>query len=132
MRNSRGRDANMKFLFGGVFFFFILLMTIVLFSYFTLEQYWNKPQDTSLRYEFVFSKEFEGKNYDLYINDSLLYVGNPVDADSVIGVNRYAVDNALLVVERETDLVSILEIHEKEGRGVIYIGKEGISLKMKK
>lgn len=130
MRNNRGRDANMKFLFGGVFFFFILLMTIVLFSYFTLEQYWDKPQNTSLRYEFVFSKDFDGKYYDIYINDSLLYVGNPVDADSVISVNRYAVDNALLVVERETDIVSILEISEKEGRGVISFDKEGVSLKM--
>lgn len=122
----------MRFLFGSVFFFFILLMTIVLFSYFTLEQYWDKPQDTSLRYEFVFSPEFSGKNYDLYLNDSLLYEGAPVSVDTVISVNRFAVDNALLLVERESDIVSILVIKEKEGRGVISLGADGAILNMAK
>ena len=130
MYKRRGKDTNMRFLFGSVFFFFILLMTIVLFSYFTLEQYWDKPQDTSLRYEFVFSSEFSGKNYDLYLNDSLLYEGVPVNIDTVVAVNRFAVDNALLVVERETDIVSIHEIKEKQGRGVISLGREGVELNM--
>lgn len=132
MYKKRGKDVNMRFLFGSVFFFFILLMTIVLFSYFTLEQYWDKPQDTSLRYEFVFSPDFSGKNYDLYLNDSLLYEGAPVSVDTVISVNRFAVDNALLLVERESDIVSILVIKEKEGRGVISLGADGAILNMAK
>ena len=36
MRRIRGRDANMRFLFGSVFFFFIIIVVIGLFSYFVL------------------------------------------------------------------------------------------------
>ncbi len=116
MRRIKGKDANMRFLFGSVFFFFVIIITIVLFGYFSLQQYWSTPQHTSHSYEIVFSQHFDGLDYDVYMNDSLLYSGTPVDADTVISVVRFANENSLLVVDRKTDIVSILEISKQYGR----------------
>ena len=92
MRRKKGADANMKFLFGGVFFFFIIVIVIGLFSYFTLQQYWNASGDakkvaTVMRpqydYSVAFDADFQGKSYRLYLNDSLIYAGCPVKVDIV-------------------------------------------------
>lgn len=125
MSKYRGRDANMKFLFGSVFFFLIIVITISLFGYFSLQQYWNRS-DVVVKnaYEISFSKQFNGLNYDLYLNDSLLYEGAPVSSDSIMCVERDAPENALLVVEKESDLVTVVEIG-KRGRILICFGKNG-------
>lgn len=125
MKRVRGRDANMKFLFGSVFFFFVIIITISLFGYFSLQQYRAKPGNViNHAYEISFSKQFNGLNYDLYLNDSLLYEGIPVSSDSIIRVGRFSPDNALLVVEKEKDLVTVIEIGQR-GRILICFGKKG-------
>lgn len=107
---TRGHGANMRFLFGSVFFFFIIIVTIGLFVYYSLYKHWSKPGDARFSYEISFTPSFEGKAYTLYLNDSLLYTGSPVDTDTVLRLNRFAEDNALLVVEQTTDRVSIIQI----------------------
>lgn len=130
MRSSKGRDANMKFLFGSVFFFFVIMLTIILFSYFSLQQYWNKPNIRPLEYQIVFSKEFKGCSYDIYMNDSLIYSGTPVNIDTLLSVPRLATENSLLVVEHETQLLSsILQVEKREGRLLLYIEDGEIKLK---
>lgn len=124
MRNNRGRDANMRFLFGSVFFFFIVIMTMVLFTYFTLQHHWVKPKNRFDGYAITFSKQFDGLSYDLYLNDSLVYEGSPVDADTTISVKRFAEENALLVVERESEAVSIFQLGLR-GKVLVCFGREG-------
>ena len=121
----KAKDANMRFLFGSVLFFFMLLMMIVLFSYFTLQQ--SLTADTPVskeRYAISFSKQFDGTCYDLYLNDSLIYVGSPVSADTVIRASGKVADNALLLVEKSTDIVTVLEV-KPHGKVVICYGKNG-------
>ncbi len=103
----------MGFLFGSVFFFFLIIVSIGLFVYYSLHKHWNRAGDVRFVYEISFAKGFEGKAYSVYMNDSLLYVGNPVDTDSVLRVNRFAEENALLVVERVTDGVSIVQLPDR-------------------
>ena len=115
----------MRFLFGSVLFFFMLLMVIVLFSYFTLQQ--SLTTDTPAareRYAISFAEQFEGTRYDLYLNDSLIYVGDPVDADTVIRASGKVTENALLLVEKSTDIVTVLEV-EPRGKVLICYGKNG-------
>lgn len=107
---TRGHGANMRFLFGSVFFFFIIIVTIGLFAYYSLYKHWSKAGDARFSYEISFAPSFEGRAYTLYLNDSLLYSGSPVDTDTVLRLNRFAEDNALLVVDNATDGVSILQI----------------------
>lgn len=130
MRSNKGRDANMKFLFGSVFFFFVIMVTIVLFAYFSLQEYWNKPGNNQRGYQIAFSQQFTGLSYDIYMNDSLVYIGAPVNADTILSVPRLATDNSLLVVEHETQLLaSILQVEKKEGRLLLYIDGGDIKLK---
>lgn len=125
MQRVRGKDANLKFLFGSVFFFFIIVVTIMLFGYFSLYESWNRQGMAAHEdYEISFSRQFDGLQFDVYINDSLVYSGAPVDADTVIRVSRFAEDNALLVVNKENDLVSIVELG-KQGRVFVCFGKNG-------
>lgn len=107
---TRGHGANMRFLFGSVFFFFIIVVTIGLFAYYSLYKHWNKAGDARFSYEISFAPSFEGEAYTLYLNDSLLYSGSPVNTDTVLRISRFAEDNALLVVNNVTDVVSILQI----------------------
>lgn len=117
---TRGHGANMRFLYGSVFFFFVIIITIGLFAYYSLYKHWNKPGDTRFSYEISFSPSFAGKAYDVYLNDSLVYAGAPVNADTVLRINRFAIDNALLVVDKVSDGVSILQIPDR--------GKIGLNL----
>lgn len=110
MRRTKGRNANMRFLFGSVFFFLIIIITIGLFAYFSLYKFWNKTPAKRFSYEISFSPSFEGKEYMVYMNDSLLYNGAPVAADTVLRLNRFAEENALLVVEKKSDVVTILQV----------------------
>lgn len=107
---TRSHGANMRFLFGSVFFFFVIIVTIGLFAYYSLYKYWSKPGNVRFNYEISFSPSFAGRDYTVYLNDSLIYTGVPVNTDTVLRLNRFAEENALLVVERETDGVTILQL----------------------
>lgn len=120
MRRKKGADANMRFLFGSVFFFFIIIIVIGLFSYFTLQHYWNYSADaknvaTVVRqkydYSVAFDADFSGKAYRVYLNDTLLYAGHPVKVDTVLRTKRVAENNSLLIVDDSTDIVvSVIEL----------------------
>ena len=124
MRNNRGRDANMKFLFGSVLFFLMIIISMMLFVYFVIDFQVSNEEKPKDGYEISFSKQFDGLGYDLYLNDSLLYEGNPVTSDSVIKVFRSREENSLLVVDRATEGVSIIEIGRR-GRVLIGFGRDG-------
>ncbi len=125
MSRMTGRNANMNFLFGSVFFFFVIVITIGLFSYFSLYEYWNKPGDKRFSYEFSFAPSFEGAAYSLYLNDSLLYKGAPVDCDTVVRVNRFAEENSLLVVNGATDGVTIIQLPDR-GRVLLRLERDAV------
>ncbi len=124
MRNTKGRDANMRFLFGSVLFFFMIIMSVMLFVYYVIDYQASNEVKVKDCYEISFSKQFDGLGYDLYLNDSLLYEGNPVISDSIIKVVRTQDENSLLVVNRATEGVSILEIGRR-GRVLIGFGRDG-------
>ena len=114
----------MRFLFGSVLFFFMIIMSVMLFVYFVLEQSVTKEDRVRDCYEISFSKQFDGLEYDLYLNDSLLYVGRPVSSDTVIRIERSLDENSLLVVDKATDIVSVVEIGRR-GRLLIGFGRTG-------
>ena len=127
---TRGHGANMRFLYGSVFFFFVIIVTIGLFAYYSLYKHWNKPGDARFSYEISFSPSFAGKAYDVYLNDSLVYAGAPVNADTVLRINRFATDNALLVVDKASDGVSILQIPDR-GKVVLNLVNGTVTMVIK-
>lgn len=110
MRRNKGCESNMRFLFGGVVFYIVLVFTVLIFCFFTFYRFWHDSPDYSQMYRIAFTHEYAGRCYDVYINDSLLYEGRPIDSDSVLAVQRFATDNALLLVDANTQKVTILQL----------------------
>lgn len=99
---TKSSNANMKFLFGSVFFFAVVILSIVLFTYYAMSEAWKNSPSTVFTYTVTFSSDFEGRAYSVYLDDSLLYEGNPVDSDTVIRVNRYLSEEPVTVAGVDT------------------------------
>ena len=122
----------MRFLFGSVFFFATIILSVLMFTYYAMREAWRKSPDREFIYTVSFSPEFAGRNYSVFLDDSLLYNGNPFDADTVIRVKRYVTDepvnvagidtviqvphftssSSLFVVDGETNVPKIFNVQE--------------------
>lgn len=102
MRTKKSSNANMRFLYGSVFFFAMLLLSIILFTYYTMKEAWKNSPDVGFTYTISFSPELEGLAYSVYLDDSLLYVGNPVDSDTMLKVKRYLSEEPIRVAGMDT------------------------------
>ena len=113
---------------------------IGLFSYFALQQWWSgtgeaKKVATVARpqydYSVAFDKDFQGKAYRVYLNDSLIYAGRPVDVDTVLRTKRIAENNSLLIVDDASDvIVSIIELGRR-GEVLLKYNNGAISSRVK-
>ncbi len=110
MHRNKARKSNARFLYGSILFFFVLTATVLIVSFFSFYKYWNPSTDISQSFQISFTPEFQGLKYDIYLNDSLLYVGHPINCDSIIKVQRFAEKNALLLVDAGTQKVTILQV----------------------
>lgn len=79
----------MRFLYGSVFFFAIIILSIMLFVYYAMKEAAKKSVAEKFVYTVSFSQEFEGAEGRVFLDDSLLYCGNPVIPDSIITAQRY-------------------------------------------
>ena len=132
MRTKKSSNSNMRFLFGSVFFFAMIILSVLLFTYYAMREAWRKSPDREFVYTVSFSPDFEGRNYSVYLDDSLLYHGNPFNSDTVIRVKRYVTEepvnvagidtvikvphftssSSLFVVDGETNVPTIVNVRE--------------------
>jgi hypothetical protein len=132
MRTKKSSNSNMRFLFGSVFFFAMIIMSVLLFTYYAMREAWRKSPEREFVYTVSFSPEFSGLNYSVFLDDSLLYQGNPFKADTVIRVKRYVTEepvnvagidtvikvphftssSSLFVVNGETNIPTIVNVQE--------------------
>ena len=132
MRTKKSSNSNMRFLFGSVFFFAMIIMSVLLFTYYAMREAWRKSPEREFVYTLSFSPEFSGLNYSVFLDDSLLYQGNPFKADTVIRVKRYVTEepvnvagidtvikvphftssSSLFVVNGETNIPTIVNVQE--------------------
>lgn len=132
MRVKKSSNSNMRFLFGSVFFFAMIILSVVLFTYYAMRESWRKSPERDFVYTVSFSPDFEGKNYSVFLDDSLLYEGNPFKADTVIRVKRYVTEepvnvagidtvikvphftssSSLFVVDGKTNIPAIVNVQE--------------------
>lgn len=132
MRTKKSSNSNMRFLFGSVFFFAMIIMSVLLFTYYAMREAWRKSPEREFVYTVSFSPEFAGRNYSVFLDDSLLYDGNPFKADTVLRVKRYVTEepvnvagidtvikvphftssSSLFVVNGETNIPTIVNVQE--------------------
>ena len=132
MRTKKSSNSNMRFLFGSVFFFATIILSVLMFTYYAMHEAWRKSPDRDFVYTVSFSQDFAGRNYSVYLDDSLLYLGNPFNSDTVIRVKRYVTEervnvagidtvikvphftssSSLFVVDGETNVPTIVNVRE--------------------
>lgn len=132
LRTKKSSNSNMRFLFGSVVFFAVIILSVILFTYYALSEAWRKSPDSDYYYMVTFSQDFAGRNFTVYFDDSLLYVGNPVDVDTVLKVKRYVTEepvniagidtfvkiphftssSSLFVVNGDTDIPTIINVYD--------------------
>ena len=89
MRTKRSSSSNMRFLKGNVIFFALLLLVIMLFSYYALQGA-DVAGENKASCRVQFGTGYAGGECKVFIDDSLLYAGAPLPVDSPIVIRRYA------------------------------------------
>ena len=107
-------------------------LSVLMFTYYAMREAWRKSPDRDFVYTVSFSQDFAGRNYSVYLDDSLLYLGNPFNSDTVIRVKRYVTEervnvagidtvikvphftssSSLFVVDGETNVPTIVNVRE--------------------
>ena len=105
LRTKKSSSSNMRFLFGSVVFFAVVILSIMLFVYYAMRESWKKSPDARFSYTITFSQSFKGGDYQVFMDDSLLYAGNPFNADTVLRVERYTVEEPVTVAGVDTVVV---------------------------
>jgi hypothetical protein len=115
--------------FNAVLFFAVLFIT-ALFRYlaYTFKRDADKVVSYKGRYHIEVSTDFAGEGLSIYVNDSLLLDGTMPDTLVSLDVNRFAEEHALLIVDKQTDIVTPFNL-SKEG-GKVIIKKEGSKIMM--
>ena len=110
------RKANNSFLLGSIILFVLLLVVIVLFLFASFKIYDKKESDYSKdRYEIVLDRSTLNSPMTVYMNDSLLFSGTPA-SQMTLSVDRFAQESSLLVVDGNTDNVSILALPQSSAK----------------
>jgi hypothetical protein len=115
--------------FNTVLFFAVLFITaLFLYLAYTFKRDADKVVSYKGRYHIEVSTDFAGEALSIYVNDSLLLDGTMPDTLVSLDVNRFAEEHALLIVDKQTDIVTPFNL-SKEG-GKVIIKKEGSKIMM--
>lgn len=90
MRTKRSSNSNMRFLKGNVLFFALLLLAIMLFTFYTFKESSTAVANNSAC-RVSFANGCDCGECEVMVGDSLLYAGAPLPADSQLVIKRYAV-----------------------------------------
>lgn len=124
---KRTTFANKTFMLGS--FVMMVLLILIVFVFLMWAFKINKSQTDqkfSDRYEITLGTTTFGEPMNLYVNDSLLFSGTP-SSETTLSFTRFAEESSLLIVDTETDQVSLISLPEKQGK--IRIEKEGVEFK---
>lgn len=116
--------ANNAFLLGGLIMMVMVFLIVFIFILwaFRIDRKMDLGKEYHQRYEFVLDESTLNKPLQMYVNDSLIFSGTPTTVFT-LNIDRFANESTLLVVDGESDMVSLIELSE-EGEKLI-ISKEG-------
>ena len=79
----------MRFLKGNVLFFALLLLVMLLFTYYAIKEMDYKTANQS-SCKISFSQSYDGGDCKVFVGDSLLYSGAPLQNGLVLEMKRYS------------------------------------------
>ena len=126
---SRKRyNPHKKFMtFNAVLFFAVLFITgLFLYLSFTLKRDADKKVTYEGRYHIEVSGDFSGESLSIYVNDSLLLNSIMPDSLTILDIDRFAEQSAILIVDNTTDNVTPFNLDPKGSKVVVKKEKDGI------
>ena len=113
--------------FNAVLFFAVLFITgLFLYLSFTLKKDADKKVTYEGRYHIEVSGDFSGESLSIYVNDSLLLNGIMPDSLTILDIDRFAEQSAILIVDNTTDNVTPFNLDPKGSKVVVKKQKDGI------
>ena len=119
---SRKRyNPHQKFMvFNAVLFFAVLIVCgIFLYMAYTFKRDANKKVTYEGRYHIEVSNDFAGQSLSVYINDSLLWNQAMPDTLVTLDIDRFAEENALLIVDNATDTATPFNLDKKVSKVIV-------------
>lgn len=97
MRVNRSSSSNLKFLYGSVFFFAMLVLTMVLFTYYAMREASKRVESQIFSYTISFAGNIEGTACDIIFDDSLIYSSPSIVSSEQVVVNRRMLRDTVIV-----------------------------------
>ena len=97
----------MRFLKGNVIFFALLLLVIMLFSYYALQGA-DAGTENNAACRVAFGKGYDGGECRIYLDDSLLYAGAALPVDSFVIMKRYATPTSRVSLYTSKSLLKVV------------------------
>ncbi len=88
MKVNRSSGSNLRFLYGSVFFFAVLILTMVLFTYYAMSEASKSVESKMFAYTISLYGDYEGEGCDVILDDSLVYSSGTSSRGLPVVVNR--------------------------------------------
>lgn len=110
-------NTNKQFMVGNGILAFAVIFVVVLFVYMSMKMQNDKQVEKHFTevYTINLAKGFAGNSISVFINDSLILNKQVSEEPTNVEVTRFAEQNALLIVDNETEQVSTFDLSEKGG-----------------
>lgn len=123
-------NTNKQFMIGNGILAFAVLFVVVVFVYMSMKlQHKNDNERHFIEsYQIELTKGFAGDSISVYLNDSLLMNRNIPEEPFCIDINRFAEQNTLMIVDNDTEALSMFELSERGG--TYRFEREGETVKL--
>lgn len=110
-------NTNKQFMVGNGILAFAVIFVVVLFVYMSMKMQHDMQTEKHFTevYTINLAKGFAGNSISVFINDSLILNKQLSEEPINVEVTRFAEQNALLIVDNETEQVSTFDLSEKGG-----------------
>ena len=110
-------NTNKQFMVGNGIMAFAVIFVVVIFVYMSLKLRWEMEDGHRFleTYTVTLEKGFVGDSTSIYLNDSLLMNSTVKQEPITLKLNRFAEENALMIVDNNTEKLSLFELSEKGG-----------------
>ena len=110
-------NTNKQFMVGNGILAFAVIFVVVIFIYMSMRLQQKKESERHFieTYSISLVKGFAGDSISLLINDSLISCKAITDEPYTVEVGRIAEQSALMIVDNQTELVSIFDLSENGG-----------------
>lgn len=107
---------------------FGVIFVVVIFIYISLRASSDKNAEKAFAqtYSINLSKGFIGDSVSVFINDSLLLNKTITEEPVTVEVNRFADVSTVIIVDNNTDGVSLFDLSEKGGKYSFIKDEDGI------